>query len=73
MKVPDEFEITETKYFILEKRLAEFTNQENNEDLKNSKINVTNNSVQIKFTIENQDYETDRITKVDTVIKIAIK
>jgi hypothetical protein len=73
MKVPDEFEITERKYFLIEKRLAEFKNNENNEDLKNSDISIVNNLAVIKFTIENKNYQTDVVTKLDTLIKIAIK
>ena len=73
MKVPDEFELTEIKSFIFEKKIAEFKDRINNEYLRNSDINVVNDSAQIRFTIEDKDYETDRITKVDTIIKIAIK
>lgn len=73
MKVPDEFELTEIKNLVFEKRITEFKDVANNEDLKNSTINVVNNFAQIRFTKEEIDYETDRITKVDTIIKIAIK
>lgn len=73
MKVPDEFEITESKNFIFEKKVLEFKEIENNENLKNCEINVANDSAQIRFTKENRNYVTDKTTKVDTIIKIAIK
>ncbi len=73
MKIPDEFEITQNKYFFFEKKIVEFINRENNEDLKNSNLRVVNNTVEIKFTKEDINYETDKITKTDTVIKIPIK
>lgn len=73
MKVPDEFELTESKNLIFEKKVVEFKDTENNEDLKNCKINVVNDSVQILFTKENRNYVTDKLTTIDTIMKIAIK
>ncbi|MGX7666725.1 hypothetical protein [Flavobacterium pedocola] len=73
LNLPNEFELTEHKYFIFERRLAEFKNREYNEDLENCEINVVNNLAHITFTVEDRDYTTDRITKTDAEIKIAIK
>ncbi|MES2573554.1 MAG: hypothetical protein V4572_01300 [Bacteroidota bacterium] len=69
MKKADGFELTQDKYFIFEKKLAEFKNYEN---LKNVKINVVNDSAQIRFTKEDYNFENNRTTKYDTIIKIAV-
>lgn len=73
MKIPDAFELTQNKYFFFEKKIVEFINRENNENLKNCDLSVVNNTVEIKFTKEDINYETDKTTKTDTIIKIPIK
>ena len=72
LKVPHNFELTETKFLIFEKKIAEFVARDSNE-MENSIIQVKNDTAEIKYSFEDYNYKDDISTKKDTVLKIKIK
>jgi hypothetical protein len=68
LTVSRKYEITENKYFIFEKTVANFENEELN--LTESKIRATKDTIYLKVEFDDYDYQTDIKTKKDTLIKI---
>lgn len=72
LKKADDFELTETKFLIFEKKIAEFKLYGSIE-MENSTIKIINDTAELKYSIKDYNYEKDITTKKDTVIKIKIK
>ena len=63
------YEVTENKYWLLEKKKTEI-NLHEVIDFKNASIKSTNGKSELKLKYNKYDYETERNIKTDTIIEI---
>lgn len=63
------YEITEKKYWLLEKKITEI-NLNEMIDFKNASIKSTNGKSELKIKHNKYDYETERNIEMDTIIEI---